>query len=125
MSEEDIKQSEAMINNVLVQFAKRSSRSFYAPYSSLAIPISIPIKSVSHHNVCLQPVTKFYIPPSKSDLYASFFCSLIHIFLSCGHPSRASEALVFMQRNDIVPPDLHSWNRLLHVFSCFGLASEV
>jgi len=62
--------------------------------------------------------------PSKAHLYASFFCTLIHLYLACGRFSKASETF-FSMRNHGIIPILHLWNRLLYEFNASGLVPQV
>lgn len=110
---------------LFLKFVKQRRRVFFAPFSSLTNFFSIPIKSRSSHQFFLQPSSGISIPHSKTNVYASLFCSLIHLFLSCGHPSRASQAFTFMRSNGVAPSSLRSWNHLLRDFHNFGMVYQV
>ncbi|KAI8025247.1 hypothetical protein LOK49_LG02G02180 [Camellia lanceoleosa] len=60
-----------------------------------------------------------------SGFHASLFCTVIHLFLSCGRLSRAVDAFASMRWTyGLVPPGLSYWNRLIREFNASGLVSQ-
>ncbi|RYR06330.1 hypothetical protein Ahy_B06g086078 isoform C [Arachis hypogaea] len=64
------------------------------------------------------------IPPTKTHLYASFFCTLICLYVVCGRFCKASCAFSSMCGLGLVPV-LPLWNRLLYEFNASGFVSQV
>lgn len=64
------------------------------------------------------------ISPTKTHLYASFFCTLIHLYLTCGRLSKATDTFYDMIRTHHIVPTLPLWNRLIYQFNATGLVSQ-
>lgn len=71
-----------------------------------------------------KPLSNPIIPSTKTHLYASLFCTLIHLYLSCGRYSHAKETFFKMRKHGVIPV-LTLWNHLIYSFNASGLVSEV
>ncbi|KAM2897333.1 hypothetical protein COP2_006990 [Malus domestica] len=110
-----------MFFSKLKPFHIAPSLSFSSAKLHRSIPMTIqnpPMSSPSH----VQSYSSA-IPPSKTHLYASFFCTLVHLYLTCGRFSNASGAFRSMRNHGLVP-DLPLWNQLLYQFNSSGLAYQ-
>ncbi|KAM1654373.1 hypothetical protein EV2_006931 [Malus domestica] len=111
-----------MFFSKLKPFHIAPSLSFSSAKLHCSIPMTIqnpPMSSPSH----VQGYSSA-IPPSKTHLYASFFCTLVHLYLTCGRFSNASGAFRSMRNHGLVP-DLPLWNQLLYQFNSSGWVSQV
>ncbi|KAI4331272.1 hypothetical protein MLD38_029473 [Melastoma candidum] len=70
------------------------------------------------------PPPELVVPAPKCDLYASFFCSLVHVYLNADRFASAIESLRAMLSLDLLP-GLRSCNSLLHRLNTRGLVSQV
>ncbi|XLS87050.1 hypothetical protein HN51_037216 [Arachis hypogaea] len=84
-----------LLNNLriktLVCFVSSTAATSHSPaptFSRTSTPIRI-FSSFSHKGSIL-------IPPTKTHLYASFFCTLIRLYVACGWFCKASRALSSM-----------------------------
>ncbi|KAG4970958.1 hypothetical protein JHK85_037379 [Glycine max] len=93
-------------------FSSSSSRTFFHPL--------IPIRRRFSSHIQKDSIL---IPPTKTHLYASFFCTLIRLYLTCGKFCIASDTFYRMRALSLVP-SLPLWNDLLYEFNASGFVSQ-
>ena len=93
-------------------FVFSPSRTFHRPHYNPIRRFSSPIHKDS-----------ILIPPTKTLLYASFFCALIRLYLACGRFYIASDTFSRMRALSLVP-SLPLWNDLLYEFNASGFVSQ-